>query len=436
MIEENIKLFLRLYYRPMAAMSDIIDRGSWLFGAVAVAAVSVLLQFSVISKIYSAYHTVSVAQHHPQPGAKAPPAEDEEEENAGTPEAHRLPLPVVGDLGWRVVSFSSTSTFASVLTLALLYVPFAIFLMVLFEHPGSFSVVLQRDYAALLACAFMSWAAAHLPFALGALAGGAIKPNVYSFLALWLGGKVFFAVLMVCALRTVFGSGFGTAIATVSIAWTSAVLESSLAWLASPFILYWGYTYFRGDVGDILSSFRTRQGFRRYLEASTVNPRDSEAHYQLGLIYQQRHQHTEATARFRQAIEIDPDELDAHYQLGRMAHSQGRFDEALEHFKAVVAKDDGYAQGEVWRALGESYAAASKNDEARAALERYVERRSYDPEGLYYLGETLFKLGENQQAREMFGRCVEAEKTNPYRRHSQTSKWRRFAEKRLRSLPA
>ena len=36
----------------------------------------------------------------------------------------------------------------------------------------------------------------------------------------------------------------------------------------------------------------------------------------------------------------------------------------------------------------------------------------------------------------MFERCVEAEKTNPYSRRTRLRKWRRLAEKELRSLRA
>ena len=70
----------------------------------------------------------------------------------------------------------------------------------------------------------------------------------------------------------------------------------------------------------------------------------------------------------------------------------------------------------------------------RAALEKYVDRRSYDPEGLYYLGETLAKLGEPPAAREMYERAVEAVNTNPYTRHGHIRKWRTLAQKQLKTL--
>src|SRR5262249_51085711 len=156
----------------------------------------------------------------------------------------------------------------------------------------------------------------------------------------WLLAKFYFAFLMICALRTVFGTGFGNAAGTICFSWLSIFLESYLIIMASPFILYLAYSYMHGDIGAIASSFRGRQSFHRHLQATTVNPKDAGANYQLGLILQQRRQYSEAIERFKKAVEIDPTEIDAHYQLGRIAREQGRLQEAIDHFNAVVTQDE------------------------------------------------------------------------------------------------
>ena len=46
MIQQNTALLLKLYIRPLAAMSEIIDRGSWVYAAVAVALVSAMFQLA------------------------------------------------------------------------------------------------------------------------------------------------------------------------------------------------------------------------------------------------------------------------------------------------------------------------------------------------------------------------------------------------------
>src|SRR5580704_13209153 len=61
----NSKLFLKLYYRPLSAMSGIIDQGSWLLGVILAVAVAGLLQFSVTSYIYSTYEAQPARPAHP-----------------------------------------------------------------------------------------------------------------------------------------------------------------------------------------------------------------------------------------------------------------------------------------------------------------------------------------------------------------------------------
>src|SRR5262249_7693505 len=143
-------------------------------------------------------------------------------------------------------------------------------------------------------------------------------------------------------------------------------------------------------------------------------------------------QYSEAIERFKKAVEIDPTEIDAHYQLGRIAREQGRLQEAIDHFNAVVTQDEKHSQSEVWREIGATYAAASMYEDARSALQRYVERRPYDPEGLYFLALTFAQTGQKEQARELFERCIEAVNTMPYyNRRGQIRKWRKLAEEQL-----
>ena len=51
--------------------------------------------------------------------------------------------------------------------------------------------------------------------------------------------------------------------------------------------------------------------------------------------------------------------------------------------------------------------------EARDALEKFVERRSADVEGLYYLGRTLKAQGDTERAREVFAEAVASANSSP-----------------------
>jgi len=461
-ILENIKFFLRLYYKPLSAMSGIIDRGNWLVSAVLAIAVSLLFQFGVGAQAYASFK--ELAARIEQTGVRRSPAQqsatqqgasqqsadpepadsdpDDDEAPVLNRRAGRLdPQPIMGRFGWKLIS--PPSAIGDVLGLALLYVPSTILVMVLLGQQGSFAVLFRRDYGSLLTCTLMAWATSHLPPAILGLGLAPPRMALPGRLAVWLGiwvaGDLGFAVLMVCALRTVFGASFGRAIATVSVSWLPTLAEPFLLssgliyYLASPFLLFYLYQYLRRELGDIGLGISRRQGYRRQLEYATVNPHDAEAHYQLGLIYQHRHQYSEAIERFKRAVEIDPRETDAQYQLGILARSQGRLQEAIDYFSAVVALDDKHALSEVWREIGATYLAASMFDDALSALERFIDRRAYDAQGLYLIGEVLQKLNQPQRAREMYERCIEAGKTTPYYRRGEVRQWIRLAQKQART---
>ena len=228
---ENTKSLLRLYVRPTAAMSDILDRGSMLFAVVAVIAISLLPRF---------------------------------------PFSFYVPL----------------------LVLAAVYVPGVLLLSVtLARTGGSFGAIFQRDYAPLLTCTAMAWSAAYLPFA----AAARLTPaNAAEWLTYFAGvASLYFFVLMFFAVRTVFGTENRTAIAVVSLSWLPLLaayflwgpIQSLLGWLASPFVLFFLYYYLRSEAGNLGAGLRNRQNFRRMLDAAAINPHDAEAQYQLGLIY-------------------------------------------------------------------------------------------------------------------------------------------------------
>ena len=451
MIWENTKLLLGLLYRPVSSMGRIVDEAHWLYAAVAVAALSLLFHAAVTSRIYSTYEAVyrelPVPQQTSAPAAPSDRtssyADAEYEDYEELAQLHqprftydRLPLPLVGQHGWWFVSFAAPSFFTAVLGMAVLYVPCLILLITMSGANASFSLMLRRDYGPLLTAALMAWAAAHLPFVIAGFALQSKGLSANTALFFWLLSSIVFGLLIGLALRMLFGTNYAKALALVSVAALSFAIQSKLfasvsPFLFSPFLLFYAYNMFRGDLGDIGFSLRQRQGFRRSMEAATINPRDGSAHYQLGLIYQYRRQYAEAIKRFEQSVKIDNNETDAHFQLGRIAREQNRLQDAINHFGVVLEQDEKHAQNEIWREIGATYLAASMLDEAKETLEKFVERRPYDPEGLYYYGKTLEQLKQPHLAQEAFDRCVEAVKTMPSYRYREQRKWDKLAKERL-----
>jgi tetratricopeptide (TPR) repeat protein len=371
-------LLFRIWWQPAGAMSAILDRGSLLLASAAVLAATILLKFTV---------------------------------------------------PWLPISF-----FTPLLVLAVVYVPGILVLATALGRLGGLGVVFQRDYAALLTCTAMAFAATQIPVALAA----SFVPVTYLLLA----AVPYFALLMFFAVRTVFGLEGGIAAGVVGLSWLPLAaaaffwgpLRFLLGMLASPFFLFFAWYYLSSELSGLGSGLRSRQSFRRMLEAATVNPHDGEAQYQLGLIHQQRHQYTDAAARFEKAIAIDPALTDAHFQLGRMAREQGRLRQALAHFQTVVSQDERHNLSEVLRELGAIYLAAHQYTDAHHELETYTERRPYDPEGLYYFGQALEGLGDAGGARDAFARAVEADRTAPRYRRRHTARWSRMAQKQLSRL--
>ncbi len=202
--------------------------------------------------------------------------------------------------------------------------------------------------------------------------------------------------------------------------------------LASPFMLLMLFFLLRGYFTGIVGNQRARAAFKQNLEAATINPRDSSAHYNLGLIHQNRGELDLARERFQRAIDIDPDELDAHYQLGRIARAQGRLPEAIGHFEQVVQRDQTHAQQEIWREIGSTYIAAGQYSDARDVLERFLDHRPNDPEALYLIGRAHAGLGDNQEAASSMQACIDAVKTAPAYKYRAEKRWLNEAQQFLK----
>ncbi len=348
-------------------------------------------------------------------------------------------FPIVGKYALYFVSFEE-NFFTPLISLSVFYVPALVLLMCIFGGAGNFSVVLQRSYGELATCVLMAWAAAHLPFAIAGILIGSASVNNSIYLLMWLASSLLFGVFVIFALRTVFGANYGTAISIVSVSWLALSLGMYVfrfvsPWLFSPFLLLFAFLYFgsaiSGGLRGVGGAFRGRQNFKRFLHNATVNPNDADAHVQLALIYLQRRQNEKALEHLEKAVAIDNNEIDANYELGRLARKNGDLQKALNYFSVVIEQNDKYALSEIWREIGATYSEANMLPEAREALEKFVERRPVDSEGLYYLGKIYKAQNEPEKAREMFEQAVDAAKNSPDYRRRELRYWSKLAHKEL-----
>jgi tetratricopeptide (TPR) repeat protein len=329
---------------------------------------------------------------------------------------------------------------APVVFIAAVFVPACILAASILERRASFSVMLRQEYASLVSSALYSWTAAHLIMLVPALLlFSADGPNVdIRAAALRLAPLPYFVFLIVLALRVVVRLSYGRAVGVVALAALSLaalpLVPSLLFLLTSPFLLILVILVLRNLLSDVLSAQRSREEFKQNLETATLNPADASAHYNLGLIYQQRGQYSEAKQCFVRAIEIDPDETDAHYQLGRIAREQGELAEAITRFDAVVRRSSDHSQSEIWREIGRAYFQAEQFNDARASFERFLEKRPSDAEGRYRYGVTLHRLGQDADAAVEMRACIEAVRTSPAYKYRTEKRWMNEAQSFLRSL--
>jgi tetratricopeptide (TPR) repeat protein len=344
----------------------------------------------------------------------------------------------------------------SVLLVGLIYVPVSVLLANLFERRGSFGLVLRQEYGPAASTTLYALAAASLltlPLAyLDQVSGWSLAvrdhflalnamvqqvspqgPTDEETRALWSGlsailpraGLVLliqpltlYSFWALVAVREVFRFAWWKAALVTCMSMCVMFLSSPLVYifstlLASPFLLLLVFFVARSYFVEAQRTQRARASFRQNLEAATLNPADASAHYNLGLMHQQRKEHAEARTRFLRAVEIDPNETDAHYQLGRIARAENQLPEAIGHFGEVVARDDAHAQHEVWREVGATYLAAGQHADASDALERFLDRRPSDPEALYLMGRAAAGLGDALVGKHWIDRCVEAVRTAP-----------------------
>lgn len=362
----------------------------------------------------------------------------------------------------------------SLLPVAIVLVPLLALTANMFDRRGSFGLVLQQEYASLasvvlyaliganivtiLISIFFHFSGVQAAYVASSLQSAGQIKSMFNFPAEFqkelerslsdpamVAGSLFrtvkigvFTVGTLEAVRKVFRLSLLRSIIVVLASYIGAIVLSPLwIWLGtriigSPFILLMVFLLLRGYFSSIVSNQRARTAFKQNLEAATINPRDSSAHYNLGLIHQQRGELSEARERFQRAIDIDPDELDAHYQLGRIARQQGRLPEAIGNFEQVVQRDQAHAQNEIWREIGATYLNAGQYGDARNALEKFLERRTNDPEGLYLIGRAYAGLGDQQGANSSMQACIDAVKTAPAYKYRTEKRWLNEAQQFLK----
>jgi tetratricopeptide (TPR) repeat protein len=330
-----------------------------------------------------------------------------------------------------------------VLFISVIYVPFAILIANLFERRASYSLVVREEFASTVSCALASLSVSLLITILPATVIGwqstiltSEAAGGYLLLLVFIPVPIF-AGFMTLAIGTVFRIGWVAAAFTSILSFMTLIgmpllMQAATFICASPLLLLLLLFLLRDRIDDFMRSARARQSFKQNLEAATLNPADSSAHYNLGLLYQTRGDFDSAADAFRKAVEIDKLETDAHYQLGRIARQQGRLDEAIAHFEKVVQQNEHHSHYEIWRETGLVYYEAGQYQDALAMLDKFLGERPSDAQGRYWRAMTLYQLGRRSEAIQEMQECIETVKTAPAYKYRTERQWLHQAESFLR----
>lgn len=416
MLADQFKYLGLFYVNPKRAASGVLDHGKFLFGLIAAVLVTIALGIgtdSVKSQEFSR-EMERIAQATPQ---------ITQDDLAGFPATRRL-------IERRYFATSLKSLFV----LAVVFVPVCILILTAWAHLGGGLTILFRDFMPVLAGLLFAWAASQLPIAIFWWTGlGGIPLEI--------AGIVYFLMLAAAVLSTVMGVSLGQAagaeIGALAASAGAGLLIVGLGnvpyLFASPLLLYYLYQNTARDMSALSGGLASRQNFKRQLELATINPRDADAHYQLGLIYAQRRAHIQAEQSFRRALEIDPNEPDALFHLGRLLRQQGHDAEARQLLERGAQIDPKLASHQVWRELGAVALATGQPTDALAHLQYYVNVREYDPEGLVLYGRALRSLSRPDEARAAFQKAIEAVRTAPQFRRGELVTWEKQARQELKA---
>jgi tetratricopeptide (TPR) repeat protein len=163
--------------------------------------------------------------------------------------------------------------------------------------------------------------------------------------------------------------------------------------------------------------------FRRNMRELTLNPRNADAHYQIGRISLDRGDPAAARGYFEAAVKITDDVAEYYYYFGLACARKNDWDKALECFEKAYRLDPEYGQGDIFREVGKAYINTGYAEKGKEFLEYFLTRREADPEGRYWLAAALKKSGDAERARFQLTLIVEQAKANPRFYRKRNREW-------------
>jgi tetratricopeptide (TPR) repeat protein len=145
---------------------------------------------------------------------------------------------------------------------------------------------------------------------------------------------------------------------------------------------------------DLAQAGKLDEAEAAYKELLTKAPSIPEIHYNMGFLYSQKKDWTNAEASFQKALELRPDYGDAMVALARVFQDSGQGQKAIELMSKGGASADPKAQFN----LGIMLMNQNKDEEALAAFKKTVELDPANAEAFFFIGTRSLQLGKLPEA--------------------------------------
>ncbi len=160
-----------------------------------------------------------------------------------------------------------------------------------------------------------------------------------------------------------------------------------------------------------------RQAFKR---AIRMKPGFAEAHYHLGLTYNELGDIKYMQRAFKEAVRIRPDYTDAHYSLAILYRETGDEKSALESFRNVIKTDPDNA--DVYYQIGDIYLKLRLKKEAKEAFVNAIRIKPDFADAHYSLGTIYVMFNDIPAAFEEYKILVDLERHLAYKLFNQIYK--------------
>jgi len=287
------------------------------------------------------------------------------------------------------------------------------------EYRAHASALLPMWGLLFLIAAPMQWLVPHF-LVLSSLAGGV------EFSVGWLVRAVLIVLYTPWAIKQLNYLAPAQAIGVFILSWfTGPVYYVATSFVfALPFfvlipLMYFAYQRLR----DYATSHAGERTFQQQLHTLTLNPQDSDAHYQLGLLQLKRGNLDTARQYFERAAHIDPNDPDYHYFLGRTCEKKGEWAHALEQYEETYRLNPEYGTGDIFREVGRGYLHTGSIEKAIEFLKFFLNKRNSDPEGRYWLAVALKKAGDIEQMKAQVNMILEQARSHPRFFRKENREW-------------